>query len=454
MAMTTNTDLSAAKRFLQERCGDDAVSVLCAVSGGMDSMCLLHLLHTWGRERNFRVTAAHFNHQLRGAESDRDEAFVRDWCAQRQIPFVSGSGDVRACAGETGKTLEEAARDMRYAFLEEQRQKAGCAFLLTAHHADDHAETMLLNLLRGTGPRGLSGIPESRDGILRPFLRITRGELAAYAAAYHIGYVEDSTNALDDMARNVLRHQVMPVLRELNPKAVENMIRTAEMLRRDEETLDRMAVALLEQGCRFSENAAVMDADACLKAEEAVLSRAVHRALARLAGGRKDLTARHVEAVCELLRGAVGKELTLPYGLTARRGEKELILSAAEAAPAVVSLSIGETVPFGNWRVAVKESGPGLEMKIPEGAVFTVTAWDRNDRMTIPGSRGARSLKRLCVDNHISPWERDGLPVLRVDGRCVAVPGIGIDREYLPDSCGMTVYVTFIKETEENRYGT
>ena len=112
--MTTNTDLSAAKRFLQERCGGDAVSVLCAVSGGMDSMCLLHLLHTWGRERNFRVTAAHFNHQLRGAESDRDEAFVRDWCAQRQIPFVCGGGDVREHARETGKTLEEAARDLAY----------------------------------------------------------------------------------------------------------------------------------------------------------------------------------------------------------------------------------------------------------------------------------------------------------------------------------------------------
>jgi tRNA(Ile)-lysidine synthase len=324
--------------------------------------------------------------------------------------------------------------------------------VFTAHHADDNAETMLLNLLRGTGLRGLAGIPETRGAIVRPFLSVTRAELVAYAKTNKIDYVEDSTNALDDVSRNLLRHKVLPVLRELNPRAVENMLRTAEMLRRDEETLDRMAAALLEQSCRFAENTAVLDVAGCLKAEDAVLSRAVHRAIARLAGGRKDITARHVEAVCALLRGPAGKEFSLPYGLTVRREEQELILSPAEAVPTAVSVAVGETVAFGNWRVAVKESGPGLEMKIPEGAVLTATLWDRNDRMTIPGSRGARSLKRLCVDSHIAPGERNALPVLRVDGRCAAVPGIGIDREYL--SCGRTVYVTFIKETEEKRYGT
>ena len=153
IGMTRTSDLAAAKACLTGLCGAEA-PVLAAVSGGLDSMCLLHLLATWGRERNLNVAAAHFNHQLRGAESDRDERFVRDWCGAHEIPFVSGRGDVRALAARKRMSLEEAAREARYAFLNEQKTALGCRCVLTAHHADDNAETMLLNLLRGTGLRG------------------------------------------------------------------------------------------------------------------------------------------------------------------------------------------------------------------------------------------------------------------------------------------------------------
>ena len=130
-------DLAAAKACLTGLCGAEA-PVLAAVSGGLDSMCLLHLLATWGRERNLNVAAAHFNHQLRGAESDRDERFVRDWCDAHAIPFVSGRGDVRALAARKGLSLEEAAREARYAFLNQQKTALGCRCVLTAHHADDN----------------------------------------------------------------------------------------------------------------------------------------------------------------------------------------------------------------------------------------------------------------------------------------------------------------------------
>ena len=216
-------------QFLAEQLPEGGA--LCAVSGGLDSMCLLEMTVRQGQKQGRRVAAAHFNHQLRGAEADRDEAFVRDWCAAREIPFFAGRGDVRAFAEKTGRTVEEAARQLRYEFLEETRRREGFGCILTAHHADDSAETMLLNLLRGTGLKGLTGIPEKRDCILRPLLSVTRAELAAYAAEHRIPFVEDSTNGTDDAARNVLRHQVLPVLRQLNPRAVENMSRAAELLR-------------------------------------------------------------------------------------------------------------------------------------------------------------------------------------------------------------------------------
>ena len=142
-----------------------AQRVLAAVSGGADSMCLLYFL----REQGYDVSCAHFNHRLRGEEAVRDEEFVRAWCKEERIPFYSGSGDVRAHAHKTGKTVEEAARDLRYAFLRETAKKLN-AQLTLAHHADDNAETVLLNLVRGTDLHGLCVMRPKQGDLVRPFL--------------------------------------------------------------------------------------------------------------------------------------------------------------------------------------------------------------------------------------------------------------------------------------------
>ena len=365
---------------------------LCAVSGGLDSMCLLEMTVRQGQKQGRRVAVAHFNHQLRGAEADRDEAFVRDWCAAREIPFFAGRGDVRAFAEKTGRTVEEAARQLRYKFLEETRRREGFGCILTAHHADDSAETMLLNLLRGTGLKGLTGIPEKRDCILRPLLSVTRAELAAYAAEHRIPFVEDSTNGTDDAARNMLRHQVLPVLKKLNPRVVENMSRTASLLTAE-------------------------------------------------AGHEKDLTAAHIRAVLTLDRG----QLSMPYGVTVLREPAALRFFKAASAPAVQAVTVGETVTFGQWQVSLAESaGEGVLISISETADLTVTAWDSKDRLN------GRTVKRLCGERGISPQERDRLPVLRVNGIAAAVPGLPIQENFAPDRYERAVRVIFLKVTEEN----
>ena len=182
--------------------------VLAAVSGGLDSMCLLHFL----RGEGYDVSCAHFNHQLRGEEAARDEDFVRAWCEKEDIPFYLGTGDVRAHARATGKSEEEAARDLRYAFLRETAQMLGAQIAL-AHHADDNAETVLLNLVRGTDLRGLCGMRPKQGDIVRPFLEQTREELVIYARAHNIPHVEDHTNADPNAAaRNYLRLEILPRL--------------------------------------------------------------------------------------------------------------------------------------------------------------------------------------------------------------------------------------------------
>ena len=196
--------------------------VLCALSGGADSMYLLCRLLE-GRERyGWRVCAAHLNHGLRET-AGRDEKFVRDWCGRRGVPLAVGLEDVAGYARREGLSLEEAGRTLRYRFLGQAALEAGCPLIATGHHAGDSAETVLMNLIRGCGLKGLAGIPERRDNIVRPMLEVSRGEIEAYLKEHGVPHVEDETNADPEAAaRNLLRQKVMPVLRELNPRAASS----------------------------------------------------------------------------------------------------------------------------------------------------------------------------------------------------------------------------------------
>ena len=204
--------------------------LLAAASGGMDSMCLLDFLY----ENGYRVCAAHYNHQLRGQEADMDEDLVRAWCAARRIPLCVGTGDVAAYAGENGLTIEEAARKLRYDFLNSVAGQTGAARIVTAHHANDNAETVLFHLARGTGMAGLAGIAPKNGRLVRPFLCLTREELAAYAKEHHVPYRTDATNADTALTRNFIRAEVLPRLCRVNAQAVEHIGETALRLRQED----------------------------------------------------------------------------------------------------------------------------------------------------------------------------------------------------------------------------
>ena len=426
---------------------------LAAVSGGLDSMCLLNCLLDWCRDNGGTVTAAHFNHRLRGEAANRDEAFVRDYCAARDVPFLRGEGDTRALAKHRGLTVEEAARQLRYGFLARAAKEAGCAWILTAHHADDNAETMLLNLCRGTGSRGLCGIPAVRDNIARPFLRISRAELAAYAAAHGIPHVEDETNDEDIAARNLLRHKVLPVLREINPRAVENMAHTAAILTREGEALD-MAAAEVASAARMCPDGLRIARSVLNGAPAAVAERAVLELLEQACGHRKNLSAVDVGAVLAVAGSSrTDLEARLVYRLLARGDGEDVVIFRQPRLEGPVSIALGETVRFGGWTVTLAETpgeGQSYRLFLPEAAELSVSAWRPDDRMTLPDARGGRTLKRLCADRGVRPWRRDGLPVLRADGKPVAVPEVGMDLDFAPREDETAVFVTFYQETEES----
>lgn len=218
-------------------------NVICALSGGADSVCLLLALKDISREMDFSLSAFHVNHSMRGDESDGDELFCKRLCERLDIPFSSARVDVYARAAETGESSEEAARVLRYAALDNYAESINGAKIATAHNLCDNSETMLFNLTRGTGLKGLCGIPYVRGNIIRPLIEVTRDEIEAFLKEKGQDFVTDSTNLTDDYSRNMIRHNVIPRLMKINPSLHEALLRLRESAAQDDALLTSMADA-------------------------------------------------------------------------------------------------------------------------------------------------------------------------------------------------------------------
>lgn len=213
---------------------DDSKLYVVALSGGADSVALLILLDEMG----YKIEAAHCNFRLRGAESEHDESFCERLCQERNIPFHRVHFDTKTYAEVHKVSIELAARELRYQWFEELRKDIGAAGVCVAHHRDDSVETLLMNLVRGTGLRGLCGIQPRNGYVLRPLLAVSRQEIETFLTDRGQAYVTDSTNLETDATRNKVRLQVIPMLKDLNPAVAENIQRTAENLTEAQKTLD------------------------------------------------------------------------------------------------------------------------------------------------------------------------------------------------------------------------
>ena len=418
--------------------------VLCAVSGGADSVCLLHWLNGLREEYGFTLTAAHYNHRLRGAQSRRDEEFVRSFVSRccPGVELVTGWGEVAARAEQDGTGIEETARNMRYAFLQETARQVGADVIATAHNAEDNAETLLLHLMRGSGLRGLTGIPPRRDNIVRPFLTTRRSGIEAYLRVYGLPHVEDSSNADERFARNRVRHQLLPLLEQMQPQFVAHAGKTARLLAQDEEYLTRQArqelggVEELPNGLRIRA-AAIADAPAALA------PRMVRLLLDGLNEDGGKCTAEHLLAVAALCRSdAPSAQVSLPGGLVARRVYDRLELvweeSAREWEETTLTLP-GETVlPWGTITVLPGvydgQGQSSFEYYLSRPAVgdkLTIRPRRTGDRLARPG-RTERMLKKILIDEKIPRYMRTALPVLTCGGRVAGVAGLGPDRAFVP----------------------
>ncbi len=294
-------------------------AVLVGVSGGPDSVALLGILNDLAVQMSWKIAVAHLNHCLRGRESDRDEAFVRELAASRGLPLHVLQKDVTALARENKKSIEEAARDARYDFYRELVSKYGYNRVALGHNSDDNAEQVLMNLLRGTGSRGLMGIPPTRDGwIIRPLIRISRQEILAFLAHRCQSFVLDSSNEDTRYLRNRVRHELLPCLmKEYNPEIKSALNRLSLLVSEEEAWMDhQIQVMITEHLERMHKDEVRCSREVFSALMPAPARRLIRGAIQAVKGDLKRITLGHIDDVLALLAIHAGeKSLDLPHGI-------------------------------------------------------------------------------------------------------------------------------------------
>ena len=368
-------------------------TVVCAVSGGADSLALLWAMYLLRDEWKLDLHAVHFNHHLQPEEPDEDEQFVRDFCAGYGIPLHVGSQYV--VAGEKG--LEAAARDARYAYFATLPGK-----IATAHTADDNAETVLMHLVRGTGLKGLGGIAPKRGNLIRPLLSVTRQEILEFLEEYYLSHREDSMNATDFCLRNRLRHHVMPILKAENPKFSENLSAMALRLRLDEEALSQLS------------QLDTPEVETLRAMSPAVRVRALERFLKEW--GIREPEAAHIRLLESLVfSGNPSAKANFPGGITIGRnyGILEVVTESAppelsyicsDASEIINTADTFTVVPVGNIYIRSRRSGDAIRLPV-----------------------GTKSIKKLFIDRKIPAAKRDSIPILCDDAGILGIPGISVN---------------------------
>jgi tRNA(Ile)-lysidine synthase len=411
--------------------------VLVALSGGPDSVTLLHVLLQLKEDLRIEVAAAHLNHMLRNGESERDEQFVKDLCRKWNVPLFVRRENVKEISKE--KNVEAVAREIRYRFLEETRKEMDGDLIATGHTASDLVETVILNLTKGTGIKGLRGFLPKRDRIIRPLFEVTREEVERYVEENQLPFVIDSSNFKTDFERNLVRIGVIPVLKNINPRLEEAVLRSTEVLREIEGFLSEKVENLLQNYLK--------EETFCIPLKE---FKAFHPALRRelLREAFKRITGRilpygKVESIENLIERNGYKEFRPLEGFVIFKDQEKLCILKENEKGGVFSVRVKEIPSRVETPAGILEfdlwNGREEGFLIPYSEAISKGIIVRNRR---PGDRlrfrgFSRPLKKVLIEKRIPARERDILPVVQLGDEIVWIPG---------------VYRAYINSTPEENY--
>ncbi len=445
---------------------DQKGRIAIAFSGGADSSALLSFFCML-KEKNpsVHIICAHMNHMIRGSESDRDEAFCKKVCADKGIALEVCKRDIPEIAKEKGMGIEECARAERYAFFEELSRREDC-LVATAHNADDNLETVIFNLVRGSGVKGLTGIDPIRENrYIRPFLALGSEEIRSLCRRDNIPFVTDSTNADTSYTRNSIRHTVVPKLYEINPKAAQAALRLSRSAREDCDYLESEAERLVSS-----------DSFPVKRARElhgAILSRVILILYRKKANKNASLSEKNILDCKKIIYSAEGGRISLPHGIF-MCVDRDIIYMEKDSRESKEAPSVSEAVEingrdepvlFHQSLICISENGNYIKDNVQNVYNLSLHAQVDCDRIygkvflrgRRPGDtfefRGMnRKLKKLLCDKGISRRERDALPIIEDEKGILAVPYFGARDSALPTANSkniLHIYVYNTKNTEK-----
>ena len=409
--------------------------ILAALSGGADSVCLLYVLAGMREKWNLEIRAVHVNHGLRGQEAERDQAFSESCARSLEIPFSCVKVDVRELAVREGLSEEEAARNLRYQAFEEaaghwEEEDGAPVLVAVAHHRDDNAETVLHNLFRGSGLRGLSGIRPVRGRIIRPLLWAGRREILEFLQAESISWITDSTNRSDAYTRNRIRNQILPLIcGQINSRAPEHISQAAERIGQADAYLESQAEAWLKENrADLPMGAGFIGADAAAlsRQPEIIQAYVVRRMMEETGEGMRDLSGVHVQAVLALLKKQSGSRADLPGGLWAFRQKDGIFLGRCRpdcTLEAAARMSGGCAEKIEPTKLEFETFFLEKGMKFPQKqytkwfdydkiqGALSVRTRQTGDYFLLPGG-GRKTVKSYMIDQKIPAGIRDRIFLL------------------------------------------
>jgi tRNA(Ile)-lysidine synthase len=402
--------------------------VLLAVSGGLDSMVMLHLF----KKANYPIAVAHCNFQLRGVEAGQDEQFVKDACQSLAVPFFSKKFNTREYAEENRLSIQVAARELRYAWFQELMEDEKLDYLATAHHINDSLETVLLKWIHGSSLESFAGIPVKNKRTIRPMLFATRSQLSDFASGKGIMWRTDSSNDSDDYQRNFIRHQVIPKLKEINPALESTFQHGLKKIIGELEFLKTQLEQWKQDHIHTKSGQVLIDKAALLNASfsDSLLWRVV-----REYGFNID----QCHDMMQAMQSQPGKKFIGTSHLLTLDREHIIISPYDDAYEAVVIREKNESVVRGAWEISIQRSksrdisaNPVIASLDADKIKFPVTwrYWQPGDSFYPLGMENRKKLSDFLIDRKIPLADKNGISVLESDGEIIWVVGHRVDNRY------------------------
>lgn len=422
-------------------------SIIVALSGGPDSMCLLHALYSLKEKYNIKLYAAHVNHMIRGEESDEDERVCREFCDKLGVELFCLGIDVERLAKERGISTEMAGRDERYKFFETVMEKVNGHKIAVAHNVNDQAETILMHMMRGTGIEGLTGIRAVRDGIfIRPIINITRKEIEEYCNVNKLPVRIDKTNLQPIYARNKVRLEMIPYIeKNFNTDIVSSLNRMSELLRRDEEYLQESAVKVFQRYCYIRQEKVIIYKDA-FEYHQAIVSRVVRKSILQLKGNINNIQSIHIENIISLQKNDTGKTTIIPgdiivsneYGdlvlkkHITKEKNKEIYFNLKKGKNIIDELGINIYIRdvYNIKKINLRGKSNSKYFDINGVKNITLRCRKEGDRFIPLGLGGSKKLKDIFIDLKVPREKRDTVPLLCFDDNISWIIGYRVSDKY------------------------